>query len=561
MLHRHFAPFILLFCLIVLPTYFCPNLAAQQTVSDWIGQLEDADPSKRVAACEALWKIGAPAAEALPTLDKLAESDPSEAVKWMASRAASQIRASLPSTQQNQQPEAPGVAPATPPVSEPLKQQPAVASARPAPAPAPPKVRLGIALGYHQAQGILIADVKPASPADRAGLKAGDVILELGDRTFYGVGATPADVVSYTGSLTPDAPVRLLAQRGDRRFETAVTPETVVQNPQELALAKAAYDDGRKRMQSRDYAGATAFFEQAISHDPSSASLYTALAESYFRRGDSKGELEALKRGVAAASSYHLYCLLGGAYRGAKQFDEAIDAFSKALMVKPPDYKDIALYEQFGFCRMKKRQYREALSLFESAYAINPRSPAAVYFQAGCHDALHDRDQAIRFYRDYLALRHSDNEWNKFAEKRVDSLLKGEEAGSRTADQIIALIDDIARDIISVNRDNPAPSGGPTVSYPPDRGSATSAQGGGWIVGDWDWFDRSIVTIRSDGTFTTTNRLTGAWRLTDSSAARYTLVWSHGYTDTLVLSPDRRRLDGANNTGAKVWGTRRNPVR
>lgn len=436
----HAVPSALYFLMLFLPS--------PQTVTDWILQLADPDPSKRIAACEALWKTGAPAAEALTALEDLAQNDPSEGVKWMASRAAGQIRAALSGAREDE-------IPASPAAGAPQPKPPTIAQVS-AETTAEQSARLGLLIGSHDGQGIRIVGVAAKSPAGRAGLESGDIILEMGDTKFYDAKTSRADFASFTRSLLPGVSVRLLVQRGRHRFETSITPEKPEMGTEKAALAKAAYDEGRRRMEARDYAGAAALFEKAISQVPFAPSYYAALAESFFRRQDSNGEIDALKRGVAAAPSYSLYSLLGIACRAGGRFDEAIDAFDKAIAVMPPDVKDIEVYQQFGFCRMKKRQYREALALFETAYSINPRSPAAVYFLGGCHDVLDNRDQAMRFYRDYLALRHSNNDWNKYAERRLRALQGKERSGPSTADQLIGIVDTIVRDVARVNAPAPA---------------------------------------------------------------------------------------------------------
>jgi hypothetical protein len=78
------------------------------------------------------------------------------------------------------------------------------------------------------------------------------------------------------------------------------------------------------------------------------------------------------------------------------------------------------------------------------------------------------------------------------------------------------------------------------------------------IAGDWDWFIGGVTTIRADGTFVFSDGTRhGTWQLTDPSQRLFTLVWSSGFTDTLVLSADGRVLDGKNQVGTHVWGHRR----
>jgi tetratricopeptide (TPR) repeat protein len=412
------------------------------------------------------------------------------------------------------------------------------------------KSRLGLMIGSHDGQGVKIVDVMVPSPASRAGLRSGDLILELGEKGFYELSASPAGFSAFVSSLPPAQPVRAMIQRGAGRFETVITPEELVLDPQKTAQAKAAYDKGRKLVEARDYAGAVRCFNEAILYDPHQSAIYSALAEVHFKRGDLASEIEALRKGTATAPSYGLYSLLGFAYRRANRFDEGIETFIKAVALMLPNRPDANVFEQLGFCYMKKRRYREALASFESAYQANPGSPAATYFLGGCHDVLDDRDQAVRWYQAYLDLRHNDEKWNQYARRRLDTLRRGPRTQSKAADQLLTILDAFIDGLAQARGGQPAQEAPcAPVSFRPAAGAG--------ISGEWSWFDRSIVLIRDDGSFSTSNRLTGNWRLADSSGRRYTLIWSHGYTDTLTLSPDGLRLEGTNNKGMRVWGRRR----
>jgi len=78
------------------------------------------------------------------------------------------------------------------------------------------------------------------------------------------------------------------------------------------------------------------------------------------------------------------------------------------------------------------------------------------------------------------------------------------------------------------------------------------------IVGEWKWFNGGTVYISGDGTFEARGsdgtQATGTWRATGSMT--YELTWSQGYVDNLTISADCQRLDGNNQGGVPVSGTR-----
>jgi len=274
--------------------------------------------------------------------------------------------------------------------------------------------------------------------------------LELGNTGFYENRASARRFGTLASGLPPGQSARLLVQRGTSRFETSVTPDDMNALRQGSEKARQANEQGRKRMEAGDYAGASGYFSQAIALEPRQASHYSALSESHYRRGDLPGAIKALQRGVAAAPQYSLYTLLGFKCREAERFDEAINAFSKAAALMPSDAKDIAVFEQLGFSLMKKRRYADALGAFEAAYKINPKSPGAVYFLGGCHDVLKNRENAVSFYSAYLNLNHDNNDWKNYARRRVEFLTKKSGGGSDSGEKLLQMLDGLIKEATSM---------------------------------------------------------------------------------------------------------------
>lgn len=80
----------------------------------------------------------------------------------------------------------------------------------------------------------------------------------------------------------------------------------------------------------------------------------------------------------------------------------------------------------------------------------------------------------------------------------------------------------------------------------PATGSRTSRQPAasrcGRAAGTWAWFNGGTVTIGAGGT-ASSGSLTASW---SCMGGQIIIVWSHGYTDRLTLSPDGNRLSGTN---------------
>ena len=74
------------------------------------------------------------------------------------------------------------------------------------------------------------------------------------------------------------------------------------------------------------------------------------------------------------------------------------------------------------------------------------------------------------------------------------------------------------------------------------------------IIGKWRWFTGSQAEFYAGG------RMPGngnSWQCVDPSRGVVKIIWSNGkWVDTLTISADGSRLDGQNQIGNRVWGTR-----
>lgn len=73
--------------------------------------------------------------------------------------------------------------------------------------------------------GVRLSGVTTGSPAEKAGLKVGDRILQMGDRKLNNL----EDMQAAFAALRPGTPVKLIVQRGDQTLEITLTPERAQQ--------------------------------------------------------------------------------------------------------------------------------------------------------------------------------------------------------------------------------------------------------------------------------------------------------------------------------------------
>ena len=80
----------------------------------------------------------------------------------------------------------------------------------------------GLTVREHQGQGILLGDPEPGGPAERAGLKPGDVILRFGDHSLLEADLPPLGLYELIREYPVGEPITLLIKRGERIFEATI---------------------------------------------------------------------------------------------------------------------------------------------------------------------------------------------------------------------------------------------------------------------------------------------------------------------------------------------------
>jgi serine protease Do len=89
-------------------------------------------------------------------------------------------------------------------------------------------------LGLDAAQGAIVADVTPDSPALEAGIKTGDTILELNGEAV----ADPRDLARKVAMISPGQAVELSVYRGGKRETVSVDLGTMPGDEELAALLR-----------------------------------------------------------------------------------------------------------------------------------------------------------------------------------------------------------------------------------------------------------------------------------------------------------------------------------
>lgn len=285
----------------------------------------------------------------------------------------------------------------------------------------------GVLLQKHSGQGIKIIDVRENSPAQRAGLKNGDIILEFENTTYYEKAIHPLKLASYISTMPVDKPLRLVIIRNQRRLVLNIKLEEKDQRVLEeetRTLAGRFFELGESSMGKKDFDAAIENFGKAVYYNPNNAKYHAGIGNAYNEKGDFDNAVSSYQKSASLEDHFYPNYMLGIIYRKKNQHDKAIAALNRCVELQPPDNILGLSFELLGHSYFEKRRLIEALNSFKKALAINPESAFATYSTGVCYEALKDRQNAVFFYEKYLALNHDDVNMNRFATKRLAGLKK-----------------------------------------------------------------------------------------------------------------------------------------
>ncbi len=75
----------------------------------------------------------------------------------------------------------------------------------------------------------------------------------------------------------------------------------------------------------------------------------------------------------------------------------------------------------------------------------------------------------------------------------------------------------------------------------------------GYLPGVWMWFSGNRTYFYPDGTVQGGGNVTATWTCARGTAV---ITWSHGFIDTVTISPGGQHLSGFNQNGGHIWGRR-----
>jgi tetratricopeptide (TPR) repeat protein len=188
-----------------------------------------------------------------------------------------------------------------------------------------------------------IREVYPDSPAQRAGLRHGDVILEFGPNRLYRSGIDPWEFVALIGASPTGQPLQVVVERGTRRTVLHVTLELRDQTHIEVErrrLAFEAYQQGESLFRQGEYERAIPHLWRSYNFNPHDGRTLELLGYCRFRERRYEEALRAYNTALQRMpGSAGVKYFIGACHDALGNTQQAVDYYRQYLSSDDADSK------------------------------------------------------------------------------------------------------------------------------------------------------------------------------------------------------------------------------
>ena len=143
------------------------------------------------------------------------------------------------------------------------------------------------------------------------------------------------------------------------------------------------------------YDAAEKEFNRSISLNPGDVCPYDQSGRMYYDRGKYPEAIAAFKHALTLSPSFGTYMYLANAYVYAREYEPGVDAYKKALQLKP---KDVRAHIQLAIAYDYLRRYQDAAAEYEQVIKLDPNHQAARSSVVGIYMSLHNKPAALAHY-------------------------------------------------------------------------------------------------------------------------------------------------------------------
>ena len=329
------------------------------------------------------------------------------------------------------------------------------------PKPVPPeKINwLGVLLAAKQTHKVEVIRPFSGSPADRAGLSPGDIIVEFGRSDLSGKG--PEDFNSIVESLSAEKPHPMVVSRMGKNVRLTVTLENLTLSEisalrdSQKKQARKNYDLGKKLKDQNNYAEAIPFYLKALRLDPEKNEHYDDLAICLREEKKRREAYNLLNASMLVKETYFNTYQYGYMIFQDEREKDAIGYFERSTRLLGSGSSWHWPYLRLGQAHYNLKAYQQARTALKEAEKMRPQDADAVYYLCYCCDHLGQKQEAIEYCKRYLAMDTRDSKRNSRIKNKLRALNK--RAGVKNNENklmngFLKAMDTVTKDINEFNK-------------------------------------------------------------------------------------------------------------
>lgn len=152
---------------------------------------------------------------------------------------------------------------------------------------------------------------------------------------------------------------------------------------------------------------------EEVKEYPKRHSLHYQIAAVHYQKSEFKQSVDAMHKAIELSpkiTKYHYH--LGRVYLLMGELADAEEQFRYACEYMPRD-RYTGPHSALGYTLMRRERADEAIEQFKTCVKIEPENPSFYYFLGSIYDIRGDRENVIRYYREYLT--HGGKKYRKNA--------------------------------------------------------------------------------------------------------------------------------------------------
>ncbi len=214
--------------------------------------------------------------------------------------------------------------------------------------------------------------------------------------------------------------------------------------------AQQSYNRAEKLKDQKHYAEAIPHYRNALRLDPNKTDYYDGLAVCLRNKGNREEAYSLFKSSMKLKKTYYNTYHYGAMLYFDDREKEAIPYLKRSAELLKPGTKWYWPYLRMGQAHYILMEDAKAKIAFKQADKMKPSDPDITYYLGICSDNLGEKNAAIAYYKQYLAMKTNNERRNAKINKNLRALNKSEsakKAGQSLMNSLFKVIDTVSKDL------------------------------------------------------------------------------------------------------------------